>query len=319
MTTKINSSPKNIFDSLLIQKTNIISDNENNNSEKEKENENNSVESESNEFEIKSVRKSNTKNNSQINDKCNHEYFFNSYCTSNNKSEHGLLCYECLYKYHKDHISKCIPIRRKLYPKYMKYYKNCISNYKNKIEDICDRMEGILNHFLQEEIFDISDLFENKLNLNFELPIEVPIIDRIEMAVNNKLSYYFKNEINNALYKYLNLFKSGLDILKICSDNPNDDETIEFESTVIFDLVGIGIPVISKEEEKLINIKLYEEKKELTNQITFKDSNNNNPFCIGIFNSNPIKINNDTKYSLVISGIEGFNYIKKLKINNLLI
>ena len=43
-------------------------------------------------------------------------------------------------------------------------------------------MEAILKMLYTEEINDISYLFERKLNLNFELPIEIPITDRIEIA-----------------------------------------------------------------------------------------------------------------------------------------
>ena len=94
--------------------------------EKEKENssldkniseKDNSIKTESNNFRIKEIRKSNSKNKFQKIEKCEHEYFFNFYCTSDSKNEHGLLCYECLYKYNKNHISKCIPLRRKLYHK----------------------------------------------------------------------------------------------------------------------------------------------------------------------------------------------------------
>ena len=269
--------------------------------EKEKENEvnvlnknisenDNSVKIESNNFKIKEIRRSNSKNESQEIEKCEHEYFFNSYCTSDSKNEHGLLCYECLYKHHKDHISKCIPIRRKLYHKYINCYKNFINNYRKKITDVCNRMNDNLNHLIEEDINDITDLFENKLNLNFELPIEVPIIDRIEIAVNNKLFNYFKYEINNTSYKYLNLFKSDLNILNICEGNPNEVETIEFESSVNFDLVGIGIPEIPEELIRFIDISIYEENKILENQITFTDYENKNSFSIAFFNNYPIKI-----------------------------
>ena len=288
--------------------------------EKEKENssldkniseKDNSIKTESNDFRIKEIRKSNSKNKFQKIEKCDHEYFFNSYCTADSKNEHGLLCYECLYKHHKDHISKCIPIRRKLYHKYINCYKDCIKNYRKKITDVCDRMNVILNYLLEEDIKDITDLFENKLNLNFELPVEVPIMDRIEIAVNNKLFNYFKNEINNAAYKILNLFKSDLNFLHACEGNPNDVETIELESSVNFDLIGIGFPEIPEELIRYIDISIYEENKVLANQITFKDYENKNAFSfsIAIFNNYPIKIKKDTKYSLVINNTEDLNYI----------
>ena len=205
----------------------------------------NEMNNDTNNLEIKKIKRSNSKNEFTAIEKCRHKKFFTSYCTKDSNNTHGFLCYECLYKYHSDHISKCIPIKRKIIPKYIQYYKNCINNYRSKIKKICDRMEAILNMLYKEEIKDISDLFERKLNLNFELPIEIPITDRIEIAVNNKLANRFKRIIDNESYKYINLVKSNLDELKIRRCNPNKVEKIKFESSVEFDLIGIGMPELS--------------------------------------------------------------------------
>ena len=44
--------------------------------------------------------------------KCDHEKDFVCYCPVNSKNKGGLLCYECLYKYHKEHIFECFLIKK---------------------------------------------------------------------------------------------------------------------------------------------------------------------------------------------------------------
>ena len=67
-------------------------------------------------------KKDNMLKNKKIN-KCNHKNFFSSYCLFDSKNEGGLMCYECLYNYHKEHISKCIPIRKNNFTNYINFYK----------------------------------------------------------------------------------------------------------------------------------------------------------------------------------------------------
>ena len=55
--------------------------------------------------------------------KCTHENNFISYCLENSNNNGGLLCYDCLYKYHIQHISKCIPIKNNNFDNYKNYYK----------------------------------------------------------------------------------------------------------------------------------------------------------------------------------------------------
>ena len=262
-----------------------------------------------NNLEIKEIKRSNSKISFTEIEKCHHKKFFTSYCTKDSNNTHGFLCYECLYKYHSDHISECIPIKRKIIPKYIQHYKNCIINYGSKIKKICDRMESILKMLYTEEINDISYLFERKLNLNYELPIEIPITDRIEIAVNNKLAKHFKRVIDKESNIILNLFKSDLEALKFRRRNPNKVEKIKFESSVEFDLIGIGIPELSQLELKKVNVAIYKGTNLLDNNITFENSYENESLSIGVFKKNPIKIEANAKYTLIISNIENLEYI----------
>ena len=52
----------------------------------------------------------------------------------------------------------------------------------------CEIIKFIDDYFGNDKISDISSLLEEKVNLNFELPIEVPFIERFEIAINSKIS-----------------------------------------------------------------------------------------------------------------------------------
>ena len=73
------------------------------------------------------MRRNNKKNESKEIIKCNHRHVYVAYCTSNNKNDGGLLCYDCLFKYHQDHISQCLPIiKKRTLHYYIKKYKQYI-------------------------------------------------------------------------------------------------------------------------------------------------------------------------------------------------
>lgn len=110
--------------------------------------------------------------------KCNHRKYYTSYCTSNSQNDGGLICFECLYKYHQDHISKCIPIRKNSFYCYLNYYKKCINNFRKRLQYLFGRMNCILDAYETEEIEEFSTLLEKNLNLNFDLPINIPFLDR---------------------------------------------------------------------------------------------------------------------------------------------
>lgn len=182
--------------------------------------------------------------------KCNHSKYYVSYCTSTSKNDGGLICYECLYRYHQNHISKCIPIRKNSFPFYLDYYKKCINSYRIRLSNLFTQMNSILDFYENEEIEDISTLFEEKLNLNFHLPIEVPFIDRLEIAVNRNLFPRLQRQFNTLNYNYLNLFRYDLEKINFIEDNQNFSEIVKFKSSVNFDLYGIGVTELSEEQKK---------------------------------------------------------------------
>ena len=238
--------------------------------------------------------------------KCNHNNFYIAYCTSNNKNDGGLLCYDCLYKYHQNHISQCLPIKKKrALHYYNKNYKKYINMYKKKLDQLYGSMDSILKYFENEKIDDISTLFENKLNLNFDLPIEIPFIDRFEIAINKKLTYYLKKKINNFDYIFLNLFKTDLDKLKYFYYNHNNYENIKFISSVQFNLYGIGTTKNSRNPK----IEIFKGNKIIENTLTFKEYDNDKRLSIFKFDPNPLEIEKDIEYSIVFKEIKGFFYL----------
>ena len=102
-------------------------------------------------------------------------------------------------------------------------------------------------------------MFEQKINLKYELPIEIPFIERFEYAINKKIMSLIDNKIFNSSLNYnpLNLYKNDLNSLKISQNNPNNSETITIKSLTNFRLYGIGIPKIIDNEENSIEIKIY--------------------------------------------------------------
>ena len=125
---------------------------------------------------------------------CNHENNYVCYCLEKKEDKGGLLCFECLYNYNKD-LSKCIPIKTKSFEKYKEYYRQYIKKYKNNLKNKFDEIISILEEYENEEIENISTLFEEKVNLNFELPIEIPFIERFEIAINKKILSLLNKEL----------------------------------------------------------------------------------------------------------------------------
>ena len=255
-------------------------------------------------------KRNNTNSLNKQAEKCNHKNFFVSYCTEEKKNC-GLICYECLYKYHTNHISKCMPIRKKPFKVYLNLYKKSINKYKYKLAHAFGRINTLLDHLEKEKIEDISTLFEKKLDLNFELPIEISIKERLDIAINNRISEIIEEEIDDVEYKYLNLFKYDLDKLVFSKNNPNDIETIKFESSVDFKLFGIGIPIL-KAGFIFIKAEIYEGNTLLDNKIKYHDDDKDKRLSIGIF-TNPVKIKKDIEYTLVIKEIKGLLFIDEDK------
>lgn len=245
--------------------------------------------------------------------KCKHKKYFSSFCIDDPIEEGGLMCYECLYKYHKNHISKCIPIKMDYFPIYKNHYKNYIKKYKEKLTNKFDKIISLLDNYENEEMEDISYLLEKKLDLSFELPIEIPFIERLEIGANQKISAIVEREIiniqNDNHYNYcviyLNLFQSELKNLKF-ENNPKDTETIKFRSSVNLNLLGLGIPKIKEGKEKDIEVYLFKDNTLLEDKLKFE---NNDNLSLGVFESGKKEIIKDNEYSFVFKYIKDFTCI----------
>ena len=81
-------------------------------------------------------------------------------------------------------------------------------------------------------------IFQNylkKKNLNFELPVEIPFIERFEIAINKKKDSLIKeiSFVNLLNYNCLYLFINKLKDLKFSEKNSNNFETIKLKSLSI--------------------------------------------------------------------------------------
>ena len=253
--------------------------------------------------------------------KCNHKKYFASFCIDDPIEEGGLMCYECLYKYHKNHISKCIPIKTDYFPIYKNHYKNCIKKYKEKLTNKFDKIISLLDNYENEEMEEISYLLEKKLDISFELPIEIPFIERLEIGVNKKISSIVEREIiniqNDNHYNYsviyLNLFQNELKKLKLIENNSKDTETIKFRSSVNLNLLGLGIPKIKEGKEEDIEVNLFKDNNLLEDKLKFE---NNDNLSVGIFESGKIEVIKDNEYSIMFKYIKDFTCISREEKHN---
>ena len=178
--------------------------------------------------------------------------------------------------------------------------------------NLFDRMQYILNYFESQTIDDISTFFEKKLNLNFDLPVEVPFKDRFEIAGNRKLTSLFNKQINIYNHNYQNLFQDELETLDYEEGNPNKLENIILKCSYNFDLLGIGIPILNNENEKSIKIKVYKEDYLLESEIRFSTDSQKRLSKL-IFNTKPINIECEVEYRIEINGIYGLPFISNLE------
>ena len=169
-------------------------------------------------------------------------------------------------------------------------------------------MNYILDYFEKEEIDDISTLFEEKLNLNFDLPIEVPFIDRFEIAVNRKLFSCLQKQSKIFNHNYLNLFRYDLEKINFAGSNPKNFEIVKFKSSVNFDLYGIGVTELNDKETENLEVSIYKGNSLLMNKIEFSQIDEKKSLSIGLF-SNPIKIESKIEYSIKFKGIYGLSCI----------
>ena len=243
--------------------------------------------------------------------KCEHEKDFVCYCLVNSKNEGGLLCYECLYKYHKEHIDKCFLIKKNNFEDYKKYYKQYINSQKMNLKEKFDEIISELDDYENEEIEDISKLFEEKVDLDFDLPVNIAFNKRFEIAINRKISSLFEEISFSKLVNpnCINLFKNNINDLKFSENNPNYLETIKFKSSIDFNLKGIGLPKISDIENNLVEAKIYKGDELLGEITSFGNYDNLSIGYLYSTDSELIKIEKDVEYSLDIKGINNLDYV----------
>ena len=165
----------------------------------------------------------------------------------------------------------------------------------------------------EKDTFDnISELFA-KIDLNFSLPIEVPLDERLKIGINKKFSKMVYRLPNiDSFNNYLNLYETEIKDLKKSNSNPYNDEIITIKSEIPFTLKGIGLIKIPKELKNSISIKL--------NEYIYKNSQNIKTININLEESeendltigrleHAVIIEKDKEYYINISGIKGYSYI----------
>ena len=240
--------------------------------------------------------------------KCFHENNFTSYNIEKVDDESGLLCYNCLYKYYKNNIQNCIPIKDNNFENYKKFYKDCINKYKVNLQNIFKEIISEIEKYENEEIDNISTLFDEKVDLKFKLPVEIPFIERFEIAINRKIISLLDNKLFNGRinHNFVNLFQNELKELKLKKNNPNEKEIIKIRSSIDFNIFGIALPKIPENEENNIEMDLSTNNIILNKITKFENYEN---LSIGLFDTNIIKINKNADYFFEIKGIKNLDYI----------
>ena len=134
------------------------------------------------------------------------------------------------------------------------------------------------------------------------MPIEVPFIEQIEIAINRKLFSRLEREFNTINYNYLNLFKYSVEKINFLEGNINSLETVKFESSVDFFLYGIGVTELNEEEKNIVKVDIYKDNSLLINKCVFSQDDEEMPLSIGFFDS-PIKIERDIEYTIKFKDI----------------
>ena len=192
---------------------------------------------------------------------------------------------------------------------YKKFYKECINKYKVNIQKIFNEIISEIEEIEKEEIDNISTLFNEKVDLKFELPVEIPFIERFEIAINRKIiSLLDDNKLFNCKINHncVNLFQNKLKEIEFAKNNPNEKEMIKIKSSIDFNLFGIALPKIPKNQGKSIEVDLICDNVILNKITNFENYEN---LSIGLFDTNIIKINKNIDYYIEIKGIENFDYI----------
>ena len=243
---------------------------------------------------------------------CNH---VNKYVAYNAIDIDGPICYNCIHKYYIK-TENCIPFEESI-----DYYKEIYQNYLNLLKETINNK---FTEFLEEieklnvDKFDNFYVLLNNLELNFELPIEVSLEERIEIGINKKLLKMVKNlnhKINEELpHSFLNLYETKLKDLKTKNSYSYDQEKFILKSEIPFTLVGIAIPKVSKELNDNIKFSiesfggLFGSIDNKIEKVYIKESKIKNNLTIIKFEK-PLEIKSSIEYQMSISGINGLTYI----------
>ena len=206
-------------------------------------------------------------------------------------------------------IKKILKVGYYSFENYKKFYKTCINKYKVNIKKIFKEIISVIEEYENEEIENISTLFDDKVDLKFELPVEISFIERFEIAINKKIISLLDNKLFNCKINHncVNLFQNELKELKFKENNPNEKEIIKIRSSIDFNIFGIALPKIPENEGNDIEMNLISDNIILNKIEKFENYEN---LSIGLFNTNKIKINKNTDYLIEIKGIKNLDYIR---------
>ena len=72
---------------------------------------------------------------------------------------------------------------------YKTFYQNCLNKYKLNLKKVFKEIISVIEDYENEEIDNISTLLDEKVDLKFKLPVEIPFIERFEIAINRKINF----------------------------------------------------------------------------------------------------------------------------------
>ena len=127
------------------------------------------------------------------------------------------------------------------------------------------------------------------MDLKFKLPVEIPFIERFEIAINRKIISLLDNKLFSCKINHncINLFQNELKELKFKNNNPNENESIKIKSSIDFNIFGIALPKILKNEGNSIEINLISDNVILNKITKFENYDN---LSISLFDRRVLKL-----------------------------
>jgi hypothetical protein len=278
------------------------------------------------------IEKSNKKSlfdEKNVSFKCNHK---DKICAFYLGGENNFICLKCIYNYDINQ-NDYIPLDHKV-DDYIRIYKDYIDKMKTKIKSEVNEILKELDKLELDEKDNFESVFE-KIDLKFELPIEVSFEQRLKISNNRKLSKLLNNLLDSQLLdNCLNLYKTEIENIKTISAQSIffNNEVIKLKPEIPFILKGLMIPNKSKEDcqkdiifsfkKRVINVdeekstilfssKNEEEKinnlEEIKVNVNF-EKREDNSFTIVRFDKS-IPLNNNEEFEISISGFSGYTLI----------